>query len=320
MSTHTPTPDARPPCCPRCGYDLSGETGRWHERCPISGICPECGADFAWGEVFAIRDEWGSEVDWYSEHAHGLFSMLRRTPGTLARLVFPSRFFRVVNHRRAVRLAMLTRWLVLVAVLLHLLVSPIGYIAHRVEGPSYDRRDLGALARFLHAQLTEIPSAIAYPFFFLFNGPEGYQVRASPLADYGVVDYMRPSYAMVGATLFWLGLIAFVRLTRYESGTDLRHEWRQLMRIVLLNVLAVIVYVQIVRLGFGLHIATGATVATNWVPYAIIMSVFALLFWQQLVWTHAVRSIWHIRRSFLINVGGCFGSVAFGIYFFFWML
>lgn len=311
-----PTP---PPCCPRCEYNLTGEADRWHEQCQLKGICSECGLELQWRDVYQICNEWDSEVGWYAEHAHGLASMLGRTLGTLVRLVFPSRFFRDVNHRRAVRLVMLTRWLVLVAVLLQLLVSPIGYAAHRAEGYAYDRRNLDALTQFLYAQLTEIPSAIAYPFFYVHDGPEGFQVLASPLADYAIMEYMRPAYAMLGATLFWLGLIAFVRLTRYEPGTDLRHECRQLVRIMLLNVLPILVYVQIVRLGFGLHIATGATVATNWVPYAIIVSVFVMLFWQQLLWTHAIRTYWHIRRSFLINVGGCFGSVAFGIFFFFWM-
>ena len=311
---------ARAPACPRCGYDLSGETEGWTERCPTAGTCPECGLGLSWREVFAIRGQWGSEVPWYSEHAPTLLSMIQRTPATIARLVFPARFFGVVNHRRAVDPLRLAYWLLCFAVALHLIVSPIGYIAHRVEGYAYDRSGTGALTRMLHTQLTEIPSAVSYPFFFVSYGSGGYTLSPGPFAGYGWSWYMRLSHAMVGATVFWIGLIAFVRLTRYEPGTDLRHDLRLLLRVVLLNALSVTVYIQFIRLGFGIHAATGMTVATIWVPVAFIVSVFVLLFWQQLICTHALRCYWHIRRSFLINVGGCFGSVAFGISYLIWML
>lgn len=319
MNARPPQPAHHPPCCPRCAYDLSGETGRWSDRCPIAGTCPECGLELSWREVFAIRDEWGSEVGWYAEHAPTRLSMIARTPGTIVRLVFPSRYFRVVNHRRAVFPLRLAYWLLLFTIMLHLVVSPIGYLAHRVEGYAYDRRGTDTLTGFLHTQLTEIPSAIAYPFFFVYFGSSGYELRGSPFVDSEPTVYMGLSHAMVGATFFWVGLIAFVRLTRYEPGSDLRQDLRYLLRVVLLNALSVIVYIQFIRLGFGIHAATGMTAATMWVPAAFIVSAFAVLFWQQLIWTHAVRRYWHIRRSFLINVGGCFGSVAFGIVYLIWL-
>lgn len=42
---------ARPPQCPRCGYDLRGRIELWTNRCPIQGRCSECGLAFRWLEV-----------------------------------------------------------------------------------------------------------------------------------------------------------------------------------------------------------------------------------------------------------------------------
>lgn len=42
---------ARPPQCPRCGYDLRGRIESWTTSCPIQGRCPECGLAFRWVEI-----------------------------------------------------------------------------------------------------------------------------------------------------------------------------------------------------------------------------------------------------------------------------
>ncbi|MFG0252665.1 MAG: hypothetical protein ACF8NJ_07335, partial [Phycisphaerales bacterium JB038] len=43
------------PLCPRCGYDLRGTAFAWEEVCPLEGICPDCGHEFAWVNVFRRR-------------------------------------------------------------------------------------------------------------------------------------------------------------------------------------------------------------------------------------------------------------------------
>lgn len=312
---HTP-----PPCCPRCEYELTGETDRWHEQCPLEGVCPECGLALQWRDVYQICNEWGSEVGWYAEHAHTLPSMLARTPGTILRLVFPSRFFNPVNHRRQIRPVALSLWLLVVSLLIHLFVSPIGYAAHRVEGYAYDRRGIDGLARMLHTQLTEIPSAVSYPFFFVYYGSNGFDIVSGPFSGYEWYDYMLPVWAIIGVPIFWVLLIGFVLLVRHDEEKDHRHDARLLTRLTLLSMLPAMIHIQIVRLGFGFHAATGMTSMTDWVPIAFIISILAMIFWQQLLWTHAVRRYWHIRRSFLINIGGCFGSFLFGIFFMAWVL
>jgi len=37
--------------CPRCGYDLRGVVAAWEERCPLEGVCSECGLGVCWAEV-----------------------------------------------------------------------------------------------------------------------------------------------------------------------------------------------------------------------------------------------------------------------------
>jgi hypothetical protein len=62
-------PDIDPPVsatCPRCGYDQSGAIATWTDRCPLLGLCPECGLDFEWSRIIRkTRDS----LAWSFEHA-----------------------------------------------------------------------------------------------------------------------------------------------------------------------------------------------------------------------------------------------------------
>ncbi len=48
MKRNAATDRRTPPRCPRCGYDVSGESDRWTTQCPLTGVCPECGLTFEW--------------------------------------------------------------------------------------------------------------------------------------------------------------------------------------------------------------------------------------------------------------------------------
>jgi hypothetical protein len=81
------TPNAQPstpvdeaPRCPRCGYDVSVAVEQWpRDRCPVDGLCTECGLEFAWGEVLSPerRAPW-----WFIEHQRGLWRTSRAVIGT----------------------------------------------------------------------------------------------------------------------------------------------------------------------------------------------------------------------------------------------
>ncbi|MGH7242493.1 MAG: hypothetical protein ACREJD_03645 [Phycisphaerales bacterium] len=86
-----PTHTSRPPICPRCIYDLSGETSRWAESCPVEGLCPECGLQFEWKHIFFEP----LAPDWWIERDAPRF--VRRAAGTLMRSFFPPAFWKCVR-------------------------------------------------------------------------------------------------------------------------------------------------------------------------------------------------------------------------------
>ncbi len=56
--------DASACACIRCGYDLSGQVAAWTDRCPLHGVCPECGLGLRWDEVLVpakIAPGWSIE-------------------------------------------------------------------------------------------------------------------------------------------------------------------------------------------------------------------------------------------------------------------
>ncbi len=56
------------PACPRCGYDQSGVIAMWSERCPLAGVCSECGLPIVWRDV--LNPEWATPR-WSFEHHRG---------------------------------------------------------------------------------------------------------------------------------------------------------------------------------------------------------------------------------------------------------
>ncbi|MHC5024619.1 MAG: hypothetical protein ACYTGG_12055, partial [Planctomycetota bacterium] len=77
--------------CPRCGYDLRGEIGRWRTSCPLRGRCVECGLDIDYGRVFVhARHPWLFEYDWRSRP-------LSRLVRTFSRALWAPRFWREVR-------------------------------------------------------------------------------------------------------------------------------------------------------------------------------------------------------------------------------
>lgn len=84
---------SRRPNCPRCGYDLSGAVDSWTDRCPLEGVCPECGYLVVWSEIFRFGDcPWLFE--WYGRRS------FRRLWVTIWRALWPWSFFRSVREVR----------------------------------------------------------------------------------------------------------------------------------------------------------------------------------------------------------------------------
>lgn len=82
--------------CPRCGYDQAGEVARWDAagQCPVQGLCPECGARFAWRELWPVAGAiapFDAERPLPDAPRLGLWATLLRVvrPGMLQRLHAP---------------------------------------------------------------------------------------------------------------------------------------------------------------------------------------------------------------------------------------
>ncbi len=68
--------------CPRCTYDLTGIIDSWHDACPLTGTCSECGLSFTWHDVLRgplSYPRWSFEHALPSRRIPAFFSTLSRT-------------------------------------------------------------------------------------------------------------------------------------------------------------------------------------------------------------------------------------------------
>ncbi len=91
-----PAADTPPLLCPRCSYDLTGQS---EKRSGDDGTCAECGITFLWREVL---DPEIATPHWFIESRAGSW----RLPRTLVRSFTPRRFF---SDTQGVRLTTLGR-------------------------------------------------------------------------------------------------------------------------------------------------------------------------------------------------------------------
>lgn len=122
-------PDRERPACPRCGYDLSGAIESWTDRCPLEGVCPECGLGFTWRDVF---DPGADDLRWFVEHARGLRRVLFTAPATLVRVLLILPFWLRVEPHHRVRLLRAAVLVLGVSVAATVLAVAAGYAAQEV--------------------------------------------------------------------------------------------------------------------------------------------------------------------------------------------
>lgn len=117
--------------CPRCDYDLSGETSRWESQCPLHGRCPECGLDFAWTHV-CMPERW--MLRGFVEQAKGLRWLFLWAWCTWSWTVLPWRFWNRVEMHHKVSVPKILFWLVAVVFLPHLLCTSLVTGAEMLAG------------------------------------------------------------------------------------------------------------------------------------------------------------------------------------------
>ncbi len=302
-----------PPICPNCDYDQSGEVATWSTQCPTKGQCSECGHKFEWSEIYEILSQWDSSIDWYAEHARTYRQLLRRTPGTFARLLIPFVFFRDINHRRRIKLWTLARWMLLTTIAVHLLVSIIGL-------PNFNDETFGSITPALeqglwygpiHEYAIDAIAALVFPYsyFTYYDGYHIFSARAYEMYEWTFMSVT--ALVGVGVTLSWIVLMccAFLVQGRWDTPRKL------LGRTALLSLIPPLIHLQAVRLIFGYDLVTGKTSENQWLVWVYVFSVVVMILWQQLIWTNAVIKVWRIKPSWPINLGGCFGTTIGGFLF-----
>ena len=107
---HTTSDRAGPVNCPRCNYSFEGLVSGWKTCCPVDGQCSECGLSFRWRDIFV-----GDRLPgWFVETGDGFWSGIRRTPGTIVRMLpatSPWQRLRLEMFKEEMRLAPYFGWL-----------------------------------------------------------------------------------------------------------------------------------------------------------------------------------------------------------------
>ena len=104
--------------CPRCGYDLTGETDRWTDACPLESVCPECGWAVRWSSVFGPMQ---AIPRWSVERPNA--RPRRAYPATFFRSLRPARFWGGLEMTAHARLWSLAWYAVISACVVTLLAA-----------------------------------------------------------------------------------------------------------------------------------------------------------------------------------------------------
>ena len=86
--------------CPRCGYDLRGLVATWADRCPLEGVCSECGLNLRWAEVLLPEK---FEPRWCVEFAPRGWSICPACARTVLRSLRPRTFWRRMKMSHRIR-------------------------------------------------------------------------------------------------------------------------------------------------------------------------------------------------------------------------
>ncbi len=106
------------PTCPRCDYDLSGILPPSGPESPVSGRCPECGAEFLWRELNTVPS---SGIPWLYDLPEHRGLRVRQAYQTALRLLRPARFWRDCAMAREPALARLSLWVAVVILPVYLI-------------------------------------------------------------------------------------------------------------------------------------------------------------------------------------------------------
>ncbi|MCB9846014.1 MAG: hypothetical protein H6811_08525 [Phycisphaeraceae bacterium] len=212
---------ATAPSCPRCGYDLSGQVATWETRCPLTGVCSECGLDLSWTEVMHPER---LKVRGFVEHEHG-WRVLSSAFRTLWWALLPWRFWTRVRMEHPPRLGRMALWSLSVFLGCHLvfagmrlasiecMMSTIRTMGRMVPGAA-----MGRLEWYLNCVLTPL----------LWYEPSGLRSDLPQVGPFVILVGEWPAFAW-GTVVAWIAFPAMVMalpVTRTRAKVRGVHVWR----------------------------------------------------------------------------------------------
>lgn len=129
--------------CPRCGYDLAGAVASWEDKCPVKGVCSECGLEFDWPEVMnrgRLPPRWSIEHATIRGPTSLAIAALRAAGISLA----PARLWRTLKMEHPIIARRLWMLLISTCLVLHLAMVAASYrqIAYYMPLSSYFDADV----------------------------------------------------------------------------------------------------------------------------------------------------------------------------------
>ena len=311
LNSHTPPQNQRS-ICPKCGYDQSGIIDTWNDQCPMTGRCSECGLSFAWRDVF---DPLLNDLYWYAEHARSNRAMIRRTPGTLVRLLNPIQFWNEVDVAKPIKLRTLAVWVLLTIITTHVLVSiPLGIglwgrstsswgsltILEYIDQYSlYGIAELTLDALFDPAMRTWIST----------RGGSGYSLRFQAGQRHLIYAILiKPIVFQVGFVMLWTTVLVAIPYTRRVTKVRAKH----VIRAILLSVLMLGLSFEFTRLIYGIMMWMGF----YWNGFAVAriyrIVVPVLVLWQLIYWSSVISIGWRVQPWRLLVVLGTIAALLGG--------
>ncbi|MHA7811826.1 MAG: hypothetical protein ACX94C_00330 [Phycisphaerales bacterium] len=293
------------PICPKCGYDQSGEIATWEAQCPVHGVCPECGLDFEWADIF---DPDRIYLSWYIEHATRKRSMLWRTPRTLAYLLIPNRFWRRLGVEREIRMARLWVWAGTLVAIFYA-ASVLMSISLRVMSTLYlnaQIRNANARSRVVFAQSGVKVQDMTDPGYWIQIIGDGLRDPFPWFAGPGRIGYLM-AMMMLGTIAVWVIVLRAVPTTRRLAKLRYAHVLRAAVLSVGVAVLLLLFaniaeHATIVELLYRPR--RFAAQGSNPVEVAarLMMRTLAvvMLIWLQWFWIAAFVIGWRIRSFVLL--------------------
>ncbi|TVQ33118.1 MAG: hypothetical protein EA376_03425 [Phycisphaeraceae bacterium] len=300
---HSDARDRAAERCPRCGYDLGGEIETWRDRCPIDGVCAECGLRFRWAELLnpALR-----RLPWLYEHARSLregdpleLANTRAFLTTVARSLLPWSFWRNVrpHHKMAQkRLALFVFMLFLAVSALHWII----FAGARLILEQIQLFNIGGGLVSIKTILESLFNAALYPFGMEWDVLSGFsrqKLDPSPLIVFLAYAYF---------TLF-CALIALCAPSFWRSARTLpRHIVRITAYSLTLPVLAYLIFTTASAwVWTSEHYGARRTPAwwqyQTWITPDELLQVaitvfFAVFIWQMIFWWFGFRRGLGMRR------------------------